>query len=102
MFRCGDSTHLYLKGSAKEPHKAIAIDDIASLVSQWSVNKILKESATKGNTFVVHDAIEKGATDWNWGLWGACGGGHLELVNLMIEKGATITQLFEKTWHSRV
>ena len=33
--------------------------------------------------------IEKGANTWNWGLEGACKGGHRDLVNLMIEKGAT-------------
>ena len=33
--------------------------------------------------------IEKGATDWNWGLRMACYGGHRELADLMIEKGAT-------------
>jgi hypothetical protein len=32
--------------------------------------------------------IEKGATDWNWGLRNACLGGHLELAQLMTEKGA--------------
>ena len=31
--------------------------------------------------------IEKGADDWNEGLYGACLGGHRELVELMIEKG---------------
>jgi len=32
--------------------------------------------------------IEKGANDWNWGLQGACEGGHYELAEWMIEKGA--------------
>jgi ankyrin repeat protein len=32
--------------------------------------------------------IEKGATAWNEGLLYACRGGHLNLVELMIEKGA--------------
>ena len=32
--------------------------------------------------------IEKGATNWNRGLEGACYGGHRGLVDLMIEKGA--------------
>ena len=34
--------------------------------------------------------IEKGARDWDRGLEGACLGGHLDLTELMIEKGATI------------
>jgi hypothetical protein len=32
--------------------------------------------------------IEKGAIDWNCGLGGACEGGDLNLMKLMIEKGA--------------
>ncbi len=32
--------------------------------------------------------IEKGANSWNRGLLGAYCGGHIELVELMIEKGA--------------
>jgi len=32
--------------------------------------------------------IEKGADNWEGGLWGACHGGHRELAELMIEKGA--------------
>ena len=33
--------------------------------------------------------IEKGATNWDGGLYGACQGGHLDLAKLMIQKGAT-------------
>ena len=36
----------------------------------------------------VHHMISRGATDWNGGLRGACVGGHVELVRLMISKGA--------------
>jgi len=32
--------------------------------------------------------IEKGATHWNRGLYGACLEGHRRVVELMIEKGA--------------
>jgi hypothetical protein len=32
--------------------------------------------------------IEKGAREWDWGLQGACRGGHMGLVQLMIKKGA--------------
>ena len=34
--------------------------------------------------------ISKGANDWNYGLDGACEGGHKEIVNYMISKGAII------------
>ncbi len=33
--------------------------------------------------------ISKGAIEWDWGLWSVCEGGHRDLVNLMISKGAT-------------
>ena len=32
--------------------------------------------------------ISKGANNWNYGLKGACKGGHKEIVNYMISKGA--------------
>ena len=32
--------------------------------------------------------IEKGANDWDYGLKGACLGGHIDLVLFMIERGA--------------
>jgi hypothetical protein len=32
--------------------------------------------------------ITKGATNFNWGLIGACKGGHKDLAELMITKGA--------------
>ena len=32
--------------------------------------------------------IEKGANNWNHGLYGACLGGHNDLILFMIEKGA--------------
>ncbi len=33
--------------------------------------------------------IEKGANNWNFGLGGACSGGHIDIVRLMIERDAT-------------
>ena len=30
---------------------------------------------------------------WNWGLKGACDGGHMDIVNLMISKGANVWDL---------
>ena len=32
--------------------------------------------------------INRGANFWNYGLKGACRGGHIEIVELMIKKGA--------------
>ena len=41
-----------------------------------------------GHMNIVNLMIEKGANYWNHGLYGACHGGHMNIVNLMIEKGA--------------
>jgi hypothetical protein len=32
--------------------------------------------------------VNKGADDWNWGMYGAAGGGHLDLVEFFVDKGA--------------
>ncbi len=67
---------------------SIALDDIEGLLLNYSPNRILNDSCKQGSMFIVRKAIERGATNWNLGLWGACKG-HLEIANLMIEKGAT-------------
>ncbi len=41
-----------------------------------------------GNLKLVNLMIQKGANDWNCGLNCACKGGNLNIVNLMIKKGA--------------
>jgi hypothetical protein len=41
-----------------------------------------------GDVKAVHQAIQNGANDWNWGLCGAFQGGHKDLVLLMIQNGA--------------
>ncbi len=40
-----------------------------------------------GHMDIVRFLIEKGADQWDWGLSYACRGGHMEIVKLMIEKG---------------
>jgi hypothetical protein len=34
--------------------------------------------------------VQKGATDWEGGLQNACDNGHMELAQLMIQKGAPL------------
>jgi hypothetical protein len=54
---------------------------------------------------IVNLMISKGATNWNWGVNGACKGGlkdackgeHLEIIHLMISKGAKINKLHSYT-----
>ncbi len=36
---------------------------------------------------IINLIIERGANDWNWGLRGACEGNHLNIINYMVEKG---------------
>ncbi len=43
-----------------------------------------------GNLKTVKLMIKKGANNWNYGLHGACVGGNLDIVNLMIELGANL------------
>jgi len=47
---------------------------------------ILKYCCLGGNKELVQLMIQKGATQWNDGLIGACEGGHLEIVQYLIEK----------------
>ncbi len=42
-----------------------------------------------GHMDIVELMIERGATNWNDGLHNACCGGHIDIAKLMIEKGAT-------------
>jgi len=41
------------------------------------------------HVMVVILMIQKGVNNWNWGLRYACEGGHMEIVELLIQKGAT-------------
>ena len=41
-----------------------------------------------GHMEIVQFLISKGANDWNNGLYYSCRGGHMDMVQLMIEKGA--------------
>ena len=41
-----------------------------------------------GHIAIVNLMIANGADNWNGGLSGACGGGHADFANLMIAKGA--------------
>lgn len=47
-----------------------------------------------GHMKLVNFFIEKGATDWNRGMDHACFAGHLKIVKLMIRKGATRLDLY--------
>ena len=47
-----------------------------------------KNACEGGHMDIVQLMIQKGADDWNGGLWKACYGGHMDIIQLMIQKGA--------------
>jgi hypothetical protein len=52
-------------------------------------DKLIKNACEEGNVHLVNLTISNGVVyDWNYGLYGACKGGHEEIVNLMIYKEA--------------
>ncbi len=51
-------------------------------------NDMMYGACLGGHMEIVNFMIEKGADNWNGGLYEACLGGHMEIVKLMIEKGA--------------
>jgi len=55
----------------------------------WNWDLGLSYACEGGHMEIVQLMIEKGATDWNWGLQYVCKNGHMEIVQLMIDKGAT-------------
>ena len=54
----------------------------------WNLG--LMAACRGGHRDLVDFMIEKGADDWNSGLFYACLRGYRDLVNLMISKGATL------------
>jgi ankyrin repeat protein len=54
-----------------------------------TINEGLQGACHGGHKNLVDFLISKGANDWGRGLYGACQGGHRELVELMISKGAS-------------
>jgi len=54
--------------------------------NEW--NQGLAHGCRGGHMDIVQYMIEKGANNWNSGLINACHGGHMDIVQLMIEKGA--------------
>ncbi len=53
----------------------------------WNLG--LYSASYGGHMAIVQLMIEKGADNWNGGLTNACSNGHMAIVKLMIEKGAT-------------
>src|SRR3989344_1416031 len=62
---------------------------VNELVRQGAdVNYGMRGAAYGGHKELVDLFVKKGATDWNYGMYGAAYGGHKELVDLFVKKGA--------------
>lgn len=55
-----------------------------------NINDYLSSACYGNNIDIINLMISKGATDWDKGLIGACEGGCEDIVVLMLEKGATM------------
>ncbi len=53
-----------------------------------NIDKFFAISCKLNNLEIIELMIEKGANDWNLGLEGSCSSGNSEIVELMIQKGA--------------
>src|SRR3989344_808640 len=68
----------------KENFKHIELAIKLKNFNNW--NWGLNYACKGGHLDIVNLMINKGVKNWNYGLEGACVGGHLNIVNLMIEK----------------
>ena len=70
--------------------KTDVIEDKLDIINKYinSPNHGMYEAAKKGHMDIVKLMIEKGATLRNAGLRGAAKGGHIDVVKYLIEKGA--------------
>ena len=55
---------------------------------RWTYCGTMYDVCKTGSAWGVYKMIQKGAKWWNFGLGGACEGGHRDLADLMIQKGA--------------
>lgn len=61
---------------------------IAGLRKVLNWNKELHDACRGDHLELVKLIVLKGATNWNYGLVGACQGGNLEIAKFMTEEGA--------------
>lgn len=60
---------------------------IIELMITCDWNQGLYHACEGGYLYIIDLMIKLGANHFDSGLLGACNGGHLDIVNLMIEKG---------------
>src|SRR3989344_333706 len=67
-----------------------SLESINELIKQGAnVNFGMCGAAEGGHKELVDLFVKKGATDWNWGMRCAAKGDHKELVDLFVKNGAT-------------
>ena len=72
----------YAWGNCKTIKDAIKYGNYEYLANiDSSLVPYLKEACESGFTETIKLIIEKGANDWEEGLYGACKGGHMEIID---------------------
>jgi ankyrin repeat protein len=74
--------------------KYVSINSVKELINNFPGHKFnwnegIYYGSRYGNLDLVNLMIDKGADNWNQGLNAACRGGHLDIAKLMIAKGAS-------------
>jgi len=90
----GNQPYKNFLGKADWPSLRIAIfhgsREAAKLAAEKDkVNEGLGEAAKGGHKDLVEFFISKGASEWDEGMWDAAQGGHKDLVDFFISKGAS-------------
>ena len=90
----GNQPYKNFLGKADWPILGLAIFNGSSEAAKVSVEKDkinvgLGEAARGGHKDLVDFFISKGASWWDWGMYGAARGGHDDLVDFFISKGAS-------------
>ena len=78
----------YLEGRDTRHTDAFALEDVETACNVMGVNTVLEKICEKGSVFMIK-AIEHINPNWNFGLYGACLGGHRGIAEWMVERGAT-------------
>lgn len=76
---------VYLEGAASAGHRELVMPCINKGADP---NAGLRGAARSGRMDMVQLMLESGATDYGIGLKGAAGGGHMDIIKLMLDKGA--------------
>src|ERR1700690_1304101 len=80
--------HSYLKPNNPKKSRDIAFrghGELCLTITDWNLG--LRGACEGGHLDLVMMMISRGANDWNFGLEYACRGGNIALVELMISRG---------------